>query len=484
MKKRNRLLSQAFSTYWAVEPEFHSFMLDFLYGKIESNLFLAKEMRDEESDQIEHNLDIIGNTGIAYIPVFGPIYPRASGMGEICGKETTVQDIRKSLNSALNSDDIKGVIFHHDSPGGAVTGIQGLHDDIIKARSVKPVYAFTDGVAASADFWLYSAAEQRFADKTARLGSVGTVVGVRKNDKSDSYIEITNSLSPYKRLDIENEDHYKSVVKTLDDLTDVFYSSLASAFNLEKNYIIENFGKGGVKVGVEALNSKMFDEISSFSDVVGRMKDHIKSGKTSHFDLAAINSVDNFEHKSIEIASSEVKGGQMNLNELKANHPDLVAMIVNEVSAASSATIADLTAKVSNSDTIVASLKEENANLKKTVSDMEKANIQKSVEASKALAASKFEAAFAASSIPEKFKGKVEKQVSATSFIDAEGSLDCAGYEKAVSDEISEWESSFEGTAVAGVGAADAKDATDAKDSKTTPDSDVDATVKELLNLV
>lgn len=174
----------------------------------------------------------------------------------------------------------------------------------------------------------------------------------------------------------------------------------------------------------------------------------------------------------------------MNLNELKANHPDLVAMIVNEVSAASSATIADLTAKVSNSDTIVASLKEENANLKKTVSDMEKANIQKSVEASKALAASKFEAAFAASSIPEKFKGKVEKQVSATSFIDAEGSLDCAGYEKAVSDEISEWESSFEGTAVAGVGAADAKDATDAKDSKTTPDSDVDATVKELLNLV
>ena len=483
MKKRSRLIAEVFNNYWAIDPEMHAFMLDFLYGKIEPNLFLAKEFREEEEANIEERLAMVGGTGIAYIPVFGTIYPRATGMGEMCGaKETTIHDLRNTFIAAMDSSDVKGIIFDHDSPGGAVTGVHGMHNYILSARGVKPIYSFTQGTCASADFWLYSAAERRFADATARLGSVGTVVGVRKKDSKDSYVEVTNSLSPYKRLDIEDADHYRTLVKTLDDITSVFYDDLAASYSLEKSFVTENFGKGGLKVGADAQASRMFDEIGSFSATVDCMLSEISSGKRVVVDMAAKNNVDSFVSASVITKSSEdTTGGTMNILELKANHPDLVAAIAAEVSAASAKTISDISATVVEKDNIIASLTEENSSLKKAVQENEKARLQASIAASVVLANSIFDSAFAASAIPENFKAKVEKQISAESFMTEEGALDADKYKSAVEAEIAEWEGSFSGTSVAGVGSSASGNEDKGPGDN---DSEADAYADELLKLM
>ena len=482
MKKRSRLIAEVFNNYWAIDPEMHSFMLDFLYGKIEPNLFLAKEFRDEEESNIEERLAMVGGTGIAYIPVFGTIYPRSTGMGEMCGaQETTIQGLRNTFMAALSDKDVKGIIFDHDSPGGAVTGVHGMAQDILAARGTKPIYSFTQGTCASADFWLYSASELRFADATARLGSVGTVVGVRKKDTKDSYVEVTNSLSPYKRLDIEDADHYKTLVKTLDDITSVFYDDLSAAFGLEKSFVTENFGKGGLKVGSDAQASKMFDEIGSFSDTIDCMISDISSGKRMVVDMAAKNNVDSFVTASVITKSSEdTTGGIMNILELKANHPELVAELTAEVSAASANKIGDLSATIAAKDAAIAALTEENSSLKKSVQEIEKEKLQASIAASVVLAHSIFDSVFAASSVPENFKAKVEKQISAESFMTEEGALDSEKYKAAVETEIAEWEGSFSGSSIAGVGSSGHGNATE----EASNDSEADAYADELLKLV
>ena len=489
MKKRSRLIAEVLNNYWAVDPEFHAFMLDFLYGKIEPNLFLAKELRDaEESDKKEkmETINMIGGTNIAYIPIMGTIYPRSTGMGEICGTtETTVTGIRKSLNAALDDDDVKGILFDHDSPGGAVTGIHGLYQDIIAARSVKPIHAFSQGTVASADFWLFSAASNRSIDATARIGSVGVVVGAKKKDKADSYVEVTNSMSPYKRLDIEDEKHYKTLVKTLDDIADVFYSSLADAYALEKDYVINNFGKGGIRVGADALENKMVDSIGSFSSAVSMLQEDITSGKKVIVDMAAKNSVDNFVATHVITKPSEdITGGTMNLTELKANHPELVAAIVGEASATSSAKIVELTASIAEKDSKISALTAENESLAKTVSDMEKDKIKATIAGSVVVANSVFDGVFAASSIPEKFKTKVHKQVSAESFMGSDGNLDVAAYKSAVETEVAEWEASFSGTTTAGVSGSDTRTTEDiTSDADDSDDSDAEAYADKLLKM-
>ena len=482
MKKRTKLIEAVMASPWALDPEAHTYMLDFLYGKINRDLIMARDAKAETIAEKEGFFNMVDGTNIAYIPVYGTIYPRSSGMEEFCGKETTVTDIEAQFNRAIGSKDVKGIIMGYDTPGGVVTGIHGLHETIKAARGSKPIFSYTQGTSASAGYWLFSAADKTFADKTARVGSVGTIIGVRKNEPDSTYVEVTNSLSPYKRLNVEDEKHHAQLVKTLDDITDVFYSDLADAFSLEKDYVIENFGKGAVKVGESAQKSKMITQTASFYDVVSMMKDEIKQGRGKKiFSLGGIDT--NAKTLVTDLTSEAKTGGIMNLVELKANYPELVAQIVGEVSATSSTDIAAIKGVVAEKEKEIAAAAETIADLQKKSADLEKANMQLVIKGAHSDASGIFAGLFAASSIPEKFKSKVEKQVSAADFIDEKGVLATEDYKKHVSAEIADWEGSFTAInqPVAGVGADNKGVADETPESK---NKEVDDEIAALLAMV
>ena len=467
---------------WALDPEAHTYMLDFLYGKINKDLVMAKEIREQTRVEKEGFFSMVEGTNIAYIPVYGTIYPRSSGMEEFCGKETTVTDITAQFNNAKASKDVGGIIIGYDTPGGVVTGIHGLHEEIKNSRGVKPIFSYTGGTAASAGYWLFSAADKTFADKTARLGSVGTIIGVRKNDPTNQYVEVTNSLSPYKRLNVEDEKHHAQLVQTLDDITDVFYNDLASAFDLDKDFVIENFGKGGVKVGETAQKSKMVTQTASFGDVVGMMQEEIKQRKGKKiFSLGGIDT--NAKTTVTDESFKATLGGIMNLAELKANFPELVAQITGEVSAASASDLAAVKGLVSEKEKELSAAAETITELQKQKADLEKANLQLVIKGAQAEASGIFSSLFAASSIPEKFMGKVSNQVPSSNFIDEKGVLAVDDYKKAVSAEIADWEGSFTSSQnpVVGIG-SDSKEVTGKEENNAN--KEVDDEIAALLSMV
>ena len=174
----------------------------------------------------------------------------------------------------------------------------------------------------------------------------------------------------------------------------------------------------------------------------------------------------------------------MNLTELKANHPELVAAIIGEASATSSANIAELAASIAEKDSKISALSAENEALSKTVSDMEKEKIKAAIAASVVVANSVFDGVFAGSSIPEKFKVKVSKQVSAESFMGSDGNLDVPAYKAAVEAEVAEWEASFSGTTTAGVSGGETRTSEDVVEEETAEDdSDADAYAEKLLKM-
>lgn len=489
MPKRVRLIRELTENCWAMLPEQYFFMLSFLKGSALPDKLLAEEMRSK-MEVIQHeNSSTISDTGIAYIPVMGTVYPRSTRMTQMCGG-CVISDLQDQLNTALDNSNVKGIVLDIDGPGGAVTGTNEFANALYEARNSKPVYGYVGGTAASATYWISSAVSKLFVDETARLGSVGTVIGVPKKNDADEYVEITNSLSPYKRPDPANEEHYSSIVKTLDDITEVFYGSLCRNRGVERSFAIENFGKGGMKVGKNAINSRMADEIGSFSSTVEALISEISGVKSEKFIFdGGANSrnycVDTNSNLNVKPNLSEETGGKMNIAELKEKHPNLVAELNAEFSANSAKEVKDAIAEVAGiKDAEISGLKEKVLALETENAEILASTISTKKSAANVKADSIFSAKISGANIPESFHGKVKKQVSAAAFISESGDLNEADYSAAVDQEISEWESSFSGKTIPSkkeVLGAGTEDDQQEKNSDEKGDNDV---IARLLNFV
>lgn len=115
---------------------------------------------------------------VAWIPIGGVLVKRASQVnGASQPRGTSYEAIRAQFRTAMGNPDIKSILLHIDSPGGAVDGIMELAAEIRKAT--KPVWAICDGMAASGGYWLASCASKVLACSVDSLiGSIGVYIVV------------------------------------------------------------------------------------------------------------------------------------------------------------------------------------------------------------------------------------------------------------------------------------------------------------------
>lgn len=108
---------------------------------------------------------------VALIEVTGVIHRRAGSA--FCFGWSGQDEIRASLDQAALDPDAGAILLSFDSPGGVAAGVKELADHI--AAVAKPVYAYADGLCASAAYWLASATGRVYAPATATVGSIGVL---------------------------------------------------------------------------------------------------------------------------------------------------------------------------------------------------------------------------------------------------------------------------------------------------------------------
>lgn len=111
--------------------------------------------------------------GVSVIPITGCLV-HGAGYGFGWG-ETPYGAIRTAFAAALDDPDVAAIALHIDSPGGEVSGCADLADAIFAARGIKPVHAIVDDLAASAAYWIASAADRIVLSRTGTVGSVGVI---------------------------------------------------------------------------------------------------------------------------------------------------------------------------------------------------------------------------------------------------------------------------------------------------------------------
>ncbi|WP_182356490.1 signal peptide peptidase SppA [Komagataeibacter europaeus] len=82
----------------------------------------------------------------------------------------------EALQKAADDASVRGLVLEVNSPGGAVTGGEVLHDAVAAFARRKPVVVSMGGVAASAGYMVSVPASRIFANRSTLTGSIGVIL--------------------------------------------------------------------------------------------------------------------------------------------------------------------------------------------------------------------------------------------------------------------------------------------------------------------
>jgi len=161
-----RIIEAVYTQPWAILPANHRAIQQLIEAHLNGASLLDFTDPDEQTPAYE----VSGTTAI--VPIVGTILNKCSGLEAMCGA-FSCQAFRQTLRTVAADDNIENIILNISSGGGIITGVPETADLIARVTSIKPVYAFTDDVIASAAYWLASQANGIFASKSAQVGSIG-----------------------------------------------------------------------------------------------------------------------------------------------------------------------------------------------------------------------------------------------------------------------------------------------------------------------
>lgn len=213
--------------------------------------------------------------GVAILPINGPLFS-SENIWTFFGMATSYDSIIASLQLAEEDPEVDSILLEINSPGGEVDGTSEVAS-IIK-RSSKDVFSYVRGAGASAAYWIGSSASKVFLADTAQVGSIGVYAstydfkkalenaGIKKH-------EFISSQSPNKRLDLNTAEGKEAIQSKIDYLADIFIAAVASNRGVRTQTVIDNFGKGDVVIGKDAVSRGMADEVvATFEDVLNQIK--------------------------------------------------------------------------------------------------------------------------------------------------------------------------------------------------------------------
>ena len=285
---------QVLTSPWAIIPD-NLFEIQEIYAthlrgeKIDIKaveLAIGEPLNNEQKPYEVHNK-------IAVIPIHGVIAKRMNLFSQISGG-TSTQKLGNDLMEAIRDPDIEAILLDVDSPGGTVDGTEDAANLILAARHKKPTVAWTDGMMASAAYWIGSAAEKVYiSGKTPTVGSIGVVathVDYSEYEKREGIKTTEVYAGKYKRIASEHKPLSKEGLQSIQDRVDYFYSLFVDAVAENRGVSAEtvqsDMADGQLYIGQQAINAGLVDGVSTFdrliSDVIPQMVE--VSGRNNFFE--------------------------------------------------------------------------------------------------------------------------------------------------------------------------------------------------------
>lgn len=211
-------------------------------------------------------------SNIAVIDINGPLTKYPTSFQELLGGTSTVE-AKAILRRAANAPDVKAIVLRIDSPGGTVAGTSDFAAEVRRAKKSKPVYAVVDDMAASAAYWIASQADRIYANESAMIGSIGTVLtlydqtkrleaaGIKVHVIASSHFKATAQGGPI------TDEQLADVQRVVDELQAVFVGAIADGRDLEMSEA-SALADGRIHIGAKAQQIGLVDAVGPYDDAI------------------------------------------------------------------------------------------------------------------------------------------------------------------------------------------------------------------------
>ncbi len=277
MKYAHILMAVA-SEFWAMQPEKMAAIIDFLATQADGVKFSAEEIEARIAPQTAKAV-ARREGAIAIVPLRGVIANRMNLMGNVSGGGggASSEAFTNHLKSLRGDDSVKAVILDVDTPGGAVSGTDEAAAVVASFKGIKPIIAQVNSTAASAGYWIASAADEIVVTPSGWVGSIGVYTshddisaalekaGVRKTliSAGDFKTEV-NQFGP---LSDDARDHILSQVEAHYAM---FVDRVASGRGVTSAQVRAGFGKGRMVLAKQAVEAGMADRVGTMDETLQR----------------------------------------------------------------------------------------------------------------------------------------------------------------------------------------------------------------------
>lgn len=352
-----RIFEEIQRTPWAMKLESFRAMISIIqsgdfkesYHKFFHSLKQAE--RDETLDVFGRPIEGLHyaslNNNVGYLMIDGPIVPRANALHDISGM-TSLDVLTSDFQQLEKNPAVDTIVMLFDSPGGVAQGLADFNSVI--RNSAKRTISYT-WMAASAAYWMASAASKIVSSPDGEVGSIGTVATIRDYRKADEKrgiqtFEIVSTQSPQKRPDPATEEGQQVIQKLVDDFAKEFIIAVASNRDTTENDVLKYYGQGSMLIARDASVAGMIDDIQP-ADVF--VKSIIKKEIT--YQLQPISA-------SAEATNPNMEETTMDIETLKAKHPDVYGEVVASAKAEERARIKSIEDLENNLDKPLPKVKE------------------------------------------------------------------------------------------------------------------------------
>lgn len=273
------------------------------------NKFTAEELRARFGEPSQAP-EAMKRGAVAVIPLRGVVAHRMGGMSEMSGAMST-ERFSGMFRQALGDDSVSAIVIDIDSPGGTIAGVTELAAEIYAARGRKPIVAHVNALAASAAYWIASAADRIESTPSGQVGSIGVItsehVDTTEADEKDGIKRTVIAAGKYKAEGHGPlSDEAKAAIQArVDDAYATMTKDIARGRGVEASVVREGFGEGRVVSAKDALKMGMIDKIATFDETVGRL-----AGRRAQSGLRAEGDVDTLEsaelHQVLAATESEM----------------------------------------------------------------------------------------------------------------------------------------------------------------------------------
>lgn len=220
-------------------------------------------------------------SSVAVIPIIGMISHRAPLINDMSsGGGTSTQQISVALRAALADPAVGSIVFDVDSPGGSVSGVPELADEIFAGRRKKPIIAQVNALSASAAYWLTAAASEVVMTPSGDAGAIGVYmmhrdvsVATAADGLKITFVSSTDSPfkvegNPYEPL---SDDARAYLQKEVDRYMGEFVGAVARGRGVSVAKVKSDFGQGRIVGARDAVRLGMADRIATLRQTLTRL---------------------------------------------------------------------------------------------------------------------------------------------------------------------------------------------------------------------